>query len=1291
MLIASAVFTVPARADSGSPPPAPTGGSSASSSTTTTVSQIPTTVTNVAGGDGGGHKVKLESQKAAYSAEAGDPIWCPATVAVPVAGAAGCSIALYNSNLYTLTNAVQTGLWTPVVTNSNVWILGGADSSASQIYLNGSTLPGGISTLDNFTLTFKGGWTGIGGGINPAIPSVFSGVGFSIGSWNNNVSMSNITINNSPSTQDDVYIYSTKNINLTNIVGFHGGNYGAYLDNSAGTGVTISNSSFNQNDQTFSSWGVYVLSGGPITLTNFVADKNLIAGGAYLDNSGTSNKPVTIKNSYFDNNIGYYGLEVLSQGAITLSNVSASGNSGAGNYGASLNNTASITAAPVTLSGTNFFDSNGGDGLDISSLGKITSGPISANNNGAIGAQIENTSAVTALPLTLTGTSSFNDNGADGLNLWSEGAITANNLSANGNGGQGAYLYNEYSFTVPIKVTGTNLFTNNGSQGLLIDSYGAISLNNITANANGTAGSYDGLYAENKNNSTPQKITLTGINNFNLNSKNGAEILSSGAVSVINVTAIGNVNATGLTIDNSFLGFSKPQSVTVLGTNLFTNNKTDNLDIKTYGNITVNNLTASNSLNGVGAYLGSGGITAGNVTLNGLNAFNANAAEGLVILSSGSVLTNGLNALSNASSGVVIDNSSSTTLSPVKINGLSTINFNGSGLTIVSKGAVVTNGLNTISNTGAGVTVVNTASSLSSPVTLNGLNNINKNGSGLTIVSNGAVVTYGLNAISNVGGAGVTIVNTGSTTSSPVTLNGLSTINFNGSGLTIVSKGNVLTNGLNLISNLGTAATIVNSSSTTAAKVTLNGTSTINFNSSGMTIVTNGVVLTNGLSVNSNNGTGASIVNSSSIAFAPVTLKGINTFNNNAGTGLDIVSVGAVSTSGLSALNNSSDGVNIVNSSASTSVPVTLNGLSTINFNGSDGLYISTHGAMVTNGLIALNNVSDGVYINNGGSLTSAPVTLKGANTFNFNGSDGLYLSSKGTVSTNSLKALNNSSDGAYINNSSSSILAPVTLNGLSTFNNNSSDGLYISSNGNVTTNGLNALNNGSDGAYINNSSSTSASVTLKGVNTFNNNSSDGLYLSSRGAILTNSLNALNNGSDGAYIFNASSTIFAPITLNGSNTFNNNSSYGLYLSSTGKITANNLTANTNGSIGAYLQNNSFGSTGGINLKGNNNFLDNGDDGLDLHSLGVVTVSNISSKYNYYNGFFVNTPGNVIVTCGKFISNGTSHTLGYGWETGTNVPSIKLIGVTSVGNYGGDSHLVNGATVVTNVPKTCNLP
>ena len=120
--------------------------------------------------------------------------------------------------------------------------------------------------------------------------------------------------------------------------------------------------------------------------------------------------------------------------------------------------------------------------------------------------------------MTFTGVNQFNNNGIDGLNVTSYGAITVSNMTATGNGSDGAYLYNWDAGTVqPVTLSGTNNLSNNYNTGLFVKSKGAITISGLTANSN-----THGYGAQLSNNFTPfaQVITING-GTFNHNLLSG--------------------------------------------------------------------------------------------------------------------------------------------------------------------------------------------------------------------------------------------------------------------------------------------------------------------------------------------------------------------------------------------------------------------------------------------------------------------------------------------------------------------------------------------------------------------------------------------------------------------------------------------------------------------------------------------------------------------------------------------------------------------------------------------------
>ena len=125
--------------------------------------------------------------------------------------------------------------------------------------------------------------------------------------------------------------------------------------------------------------------------------------------------------------------------------------------------------------------------------------------------------------------------------------MTLTNLTTNNNTNYGTYINNAFgSVTTAIQavsITGANVFNDNGGRGLEIVSQGAIMVNNVTAIWNGFAGDLEGVYLHNNYDAAkPQVITLTGYNYFLHNAYDGLGIKSYGAITMNNITAADNGN-----------------------------------------------------------------------------------------------------------------------------------------------------------------------------------------------------------------------------------------------------------------------------------------------------------------------------------------------------------------------------------------------------------------------------------------------------------------------------------------------------------------------------------------------------------------------------------------------------------------------------------------------------------------------------------------------------------------------------------------------------------------------------
>ena len=163
-----------------------------------------------------------------------------------------------------------------------------------------------------------------------------------------------------------------------------------------------------------------------------------------------------------------------------------------------------------------------------------------------------------------------------------------------------------------------------------------------------------------------------------------------------------------------------------------------------------------------------------------------------------------------------------------------------------------------------------------------------------------------------------------------------------------------------------------------------------------------------------------------------IVLYNTNYFIGNFGMGLRANSKGAVTLYNISANENNGNGVDIDNRAGLANPGVTLLGANM--FNGNDnGLNVLSHGIITTYGLSASGNSSDGVHLDNcdelvaGCTVAGAPyVYLVGPNYFNDNGGDGLDVLTFGHIYAFNLTATNNTQNGARLNNQKLNTAAPL-------------------------------------------------------------------------------------------------------------------------------------------------------------------------------------------------------------------------------------------------------------------------
>jgi hypothetical protein len=413
-------------------------------------------------------------------------IWCPATVSPPTSNKNGCTLA------YSTFGALMTRLSEkdPAIAGK-VWIGKDYNSSTAMdadVYFDGLTA---LPKMAKYALTIQGGWNGLGTQtVDPSQPSNLDGDSLGIDNWHGNVTVRNIRVLN------------------------------------ASTGCA---------------GGVCVFTAGNIKLDRVFASVNTTAAGIYLDNQDSLRSPpgsVTVTNSESSDNT-YNNLVILSKGAITLKNVTASRSVSIGYAGATISNHLDNYASPVSIT-NGHFNTNNDDGLMILSNGTVTLVNVEAKDNVMEGAVVANTHAPGNGSVVFKGTNTFLSNGSIGLEVYTNGNVTANHLIAYYNGVTSVAQGVSISAKKAVTITGSGKFKGNSAGGLSIYSGGPIIASNLTANTNDATG----LFLLSTALPAAQALTLNQVN-ADLNGQAGIEIYADGKITLACSSAYDN-NSTGL-------------------------------------------------------------------------------------------------------------------------------------------------------------------------------------------------------------------------------------------------------------------------------------------------------------------------------------------------------------------------------------------------------------------------------------------------------------------------------------------------------------------------------------------------------------------------------------------------------------------------------------------------------------------------------------------------------------------------------------------------------------------------
>ena len=583
-------------------------------------------------------------------------------------------------------------------------------------------------------------------------------------------------------------------------------NYGISLTNTDGMGNIILKSStaaaiMNFDDNKWN--GIRIRTNGSVLVSNITANHNGLLGQNGIDinnddgNTANAPKPVTLAKADVNFN-GAYGLYVVSEGLVTLTDVSASDNgaSGAQFDGAYLGTAGGVTVKTSSASRFAEFSRNPAVGLRISAKGTVTLANLGANDNGFI--------------------SGFGTHGIMIENRAAAGNILVTNVSASRNGigadGSGLYIYHEVpglGGNVTVRSSSPSVyyaFDGNGRYGLDINTQGAVAVSNIITNS---GNGYSGIYIDNQRLQNNRPISVTrAILQGNLNT--GLSIRANSAVTLENIEAINNSQQGVLVNACWYDGISSCRAngaVTLKGTrNIFSTNTGTGLDITASGNVTLANFVAQNNtgagiavVNDIGASTGNVQVTASATVLNLVK--NNGSSGGMNVTSKGAISVARVLAEGNGLYGIQLDNYASPARLALTVNNVYANRNAQDGLTLKTQGNLslsniqaVANDLNRAdTNYFSGVTVNYGMPVKALNLTISGVNYLANNSLyGLNAYTNGLVTISGLTLDSNgnpVTGAGMYLESAGA--GKAVLLTNVTAMNNYLNGVHLISQGAV--------------------------------------------------------------------------------------------------------------------------------------------------------------------------------------------------------------------------------------------------------------------------------------------------------------------------------------------------------------------------------------------------------------------------------------------------------------------------------------------------------------------
>jgi hypothetical protein len=775
-------------------------------------------------------------------------------------------------------------------------------------------------------------------------------------------------------------------------------------------------------------------------------------------------------------------------------------------------------------------------------------------------------------------------------------------------------------------INGGVLFSGNAGalvlQDLDVDGYD-IAVNNHSGNI--TVKNVKSHHTENTGtslNNTAAGNVVVSDSFFNDNDLDGLYIKTNGTISLNNVIASGNYDFG--------INLSGTKSITLKNVIANDNKNQDGISIETSsGSLTMENVTASgNNTNGIDAYNIDSLVT---VTVKNLVA-NGNNNSGLLLKTLGSVtITNSQTNGNNFNQGLYIESSGRVTLNSIRSsnNGLSGLYIKG------------------IETEASGVGIIAVASptvTITSPKNAAQSNVFDGNGDfGIYISTVKPVNISNFSASGNLSANGVLVDGFWYYQLNPDGVTFTYTEKSAGATTILATIPNY-TNRVN--DNHGSVGLGVYSSGTVRLERTwVNGNE-----SHGIEIITLGAITLKDVKANDNMG-GCSLINSDSVKPTAITLTNVEFSRNNtdvsyAGAGLEIESMGNVTITNLTASDNRSMGAGVDNTFGVGKITLTK---ITLNNNGAKGLWADSNGIISLKDVTANGNGDISVHTRNDNLGFKAGIVLTNVRADGNNGT-GIAADTNGTLVAKDINASNNAVTSGTIEGS-------ITVEDF--FNHSKGpDKWWFQASGSVPY----TLRMMANDEYYSNPSSFDPFMALydesgdpvSGTITSSTDDyyqivftpgSNGLYYLLASSPTDDGFYRLsiNDSDPGSSTYPYRTEGFSyyaggNVTISGTNTFSGNSLEGLRGWNAGNVSASNITASDNGTVGIRSNN----SGGNVTLSGANVTLNNGWEGLWVDTNGTVKVTNFDGSGNGQDGISIvaNTAGKAVTLTHVTVLNNT---------------------------------------------------